>query len=325
MKKIFALVLAVAMLCTVAFAAAETKAPGAKISLNTETAFTWTAELEDDDTLYIKSYTFKKGKDLVEKVALKSDGSALEITLKKDPMATASKVNLAVEAEKIVLGVKGSANTGKLTAGFEYIVTNEYNDKFAKGAEPGDEVWATADAIDYVYKIDKDVAYVTLKLATADGFEVAGRAYAKDTFNFANDATLDNAVWIALADTEVDVTSVVNFKNAPTFKGKATITFYGVDEDAAIYEVVDKKIVASDAKYDATTGIWSLKTAKLGTYFVTDEALPASVVGGAPAVDTPAVDTPATNPATGANDVVGVATALAVVSLVAAAAVSLKK
>jgi len=33
MKKIFALVLAVAMLCTVAFAAAETKAPGAKISL----------------------------------------------------------------------------------------------------------------------------------------------------------------------------------------------------------------------------------------------------------------------------------------------------
>jgi len=238
-------------------------------------------------------------------------------------MATANKANLVVEAEKIVLGVKGSANTGKLTAGFEYIVTNEYNDKFAKGAEPGAEVWATADATDYVYKIDKDVAYVTLKLATADGFEIAGRAYAKDAFNFAHDATLDNAVWIALADTEVDVTSVVNFKNAPTFKGKATITFYGVDEDAAIYEVVDKKIVASDAKYDATTGIWSLKTAKLGTYFVTDEALPASVVGGA-AAETPATPAPS-NPATGANDVVGVATALAVVSLVAAAAVSLKK
>ena len=71
-------------------------------------------------------------------------------------------------------------------------------------------------------------------------------------------------------------------------------------------------------KWDEDEGCYILKTRTLGNYVFSDVALPLDVANNT-------TDTPVTNPDTGANDVVGIATALAAVALVSAAAVSLKK
>ena len=69
-------------------------------------------------------------------------------------------------------------------------------------------------------------------------------------------------------------------------------------------------------KWDEDEGAYVLKTRTLGKYVFSDKPLKVTAT----------TDTPETNnPDTGANDVVGVATALAAVALVSAAAVSLKK
>ena len=72
-------------------------------------------------------------------------------------------------------------------------------------------------------------------------------------------------------------------------------------------------------KWDDDEGCYILKTRILGDYVFSDVKLDIS----ADVAD--AGDTTPTNPDTGANDVVGIATALAAVALVSAAAVSLKK
>ena len=75
---------------------------------------------------------------------------------------------------------------------------------------------------------------------------------------------------------------------------------------------------AGKVKWDEDEGCYILKTRTLGNYVFSDVALPLDAVDNT-------TDTPVTNPDTGANDVVGIATALAAVALVSAAAVSLKK
>ena len=73
-------------------------------------------------------------------------------------------------------------------------------------------------------------------------------------------------------------------------------------------------------KWDDDEGCYILKTRILGDYVFSDVKLDIT----ADAADDTNNGT-VTNPDTGANDVVGIATALAAVALVSAAAVSLKK
>ena len=76
----------------------------------------------------------------------------------------------------------------------------------------------------------------------------------------------------------------------------------------------DGKLVNVNAKWDDDEGCFILKTRTLGGYVFSDKKL-----------NVAAADASTNNPDTGANDVVGIATALAAVALVSAAAVSLKK
>ena len=108
--------------------------------------------------------------------------------------------------------------------------------------------------------------------------------------------------------------------------GKATIEIEA-DEDVYIYtydkngKVTDagfKFVVEKDPRTGAETGTWTLTTNTLGALLITDGPLTASAAGTTEGGTT-------TNPGTGANDVVGVAAALAVVALVSGAAISLKK
>lgn len=105
--------------------------------------------------------------------------------------------------------------------------------------------------------------------------------------------------------------------NKDTFKKEGTL-YIPADEGSFLYEVVDGKLVAvKDAKYDDAKEQFTFKTKTLGNYIVSDKEL---VAADAEGEGTDAE----TNPDTGANDFVGLAVALAVVS-VAGIAVAKRK
>lgn len=106
--------------------------------------------------------------------------------------------------------------------------------------------------------------------------------------------------------------------NKDTFKKEGTLKL-SADEDSFLYELVDGKLVAvKDAKYDSAEGVFTLKTKTLGNYIVSDTELVAAEGEEGEGSDAE------TNPDTGANDFVGLAVALAVVS-VAGIAVAKRK
>ncbi len=104
-----------------------------------------------------------------------------------------------------------------------------------------------------------------------------------------------------------------NFGGEPTFKNAAAFTLQADYADQYyVYTYVDGKLEAQDYEWDSIEGVYTWETKSPASYVISD-------------VELVAAEEETKNPDTGANDVVGVAAALAVVSLVAAGAVSLKK
>ncbi len=152
-------------------------------------------------------------------------------------------------------------------------------------------------------------SYGTANIEFGDVAYASGRVYKDDTvfLKFNEDVNVDLVKKYPDADL-----SFVNFKGAPTFNSNMELEIYA-DEDQYIYEVKDNKIAACSLKWDDEAYAFTGKVRTLGAYVISDTKL---------SIDTTAADG---NPDTGANDVVGIATALAAVALVSAAAVSLKK
>ena len=175
---------------------------------------------------------------------------------------------------------------------------------------------------DTVYEVeesdpDKDgrkQSYGTMEFTVAadDDVDVEVRVYDGDRFYLYNSVEADDDVLKAYADTDADLT-FLDFPGTPTFNATATVRFYK-EEGTHIYNNKDGKLSACNAKWDDDEGCFILKTRTLGSYVFSDKALSVSTSTAAD-----------NNPDTGANDVVGIATALAAVALVSAAAVSLKK
>ena len=120
----------------------------------------------------------------------------------------------------------------------------------------------------------------------------------------------------------------VNFVAKPNLGRNAEIAIQGDYSDQYyLYEVVNGDLEPIDADWNEDDGLFEFTASKLTSYVISDKELvaeadePADDTADEPATD----DTTTQNPDTGANDVVGVAVALAAVSLVAAGAVSLKK
>ena len=149
-------------------------------------------------------------------------------------------------------------------------------------------------------------------------FVVPG-AQTKDLF-----LRLDTDVPEALEDKfpSADITAVLFAGNNKTFKktGELTIPADSIDGKAPfIYNYEDGKLtVCEDAKYDDGKEEFTIKTNKLGNYIISDKELVAADGEGETGTDAE------TNPDTGANDFVGLAVALAVVS-VAGIAVAKRK
>lgn len=123
-------------------------------------------------------------------------------------------------------------------------------------------------------------------------------------------------------DSDIDC---YDFVGTPKFATKVRVIIDG-DSNAYLYEYNKNTgdITAVDAEY--TSDGWSFTTKNLGTYILAEEEYEGGNVKKEEVEDKEPVSAPdKTNPGTGANDMVGVAAALAVVSLVAAGAVAFKK
>lgn len=347
MKKVLALVLAVAMMSTVAFAASETifngydgaahNAPSTPVkdgpfAYGPDDDFSiGSSDLNMDgnkavsdlntDNYSIKKVTYKSGKAYIASIELDDDeGDELTVTFKKDYSVDKSK---AVEAFIELRGKGSDVNVKTVNIKFSTTYGIDVNTVYIDEDGDIDETDLDFDMINKFKpkKVDnKEVGnpYGTLSFDTDDGdTSVEVRVYDGDKFYLAHDYDADKKVLVANADSDAEI-SFLNFNAKPSFNSTATVYFYQVDEDGFVYELTGEgKIKKSAAKWSEDDGCWVLKTRTLGSYVFSDKALTSAA-----AADT--TDN-TTNPDTGANDVVGIATALAVVSLVAAGAVSLKK
>ena len=356
MKKVLALVLAVMMLCTMAFAVVTN--PGA--SDNTSNSKTWlpgeTIKVNDsgiinknpgdqwtpatvksiNSTNYsISNLKYQDGKNLVESVKFNDANDRVDIKLKQDYTKTTTstldmtftlkgkKVGKNAKPDNIDIRIYGSVGYKLeeknllIQPDESVIVTSAVSSQDGKTVSNVNNTSAFATGDGLLWKVGKATGATTdygdLEFTAADGdTDIEVRVYKDDKLYLYNDTDADGDVLKAYADTDADIT-FLNFPGAPTFNATAKVYFYK-EEGSYVYGVKDGKLTEINAKWSDDDGAFVLKTRTLGNYVFSDKKL---------SVAAPSAGS--NNPDTGANDVVGIATALAAVALVSAAAVSLKK
>ncbi len=324
MKKIIALALALIMALSmgvVAFAAATEPtyatvnaegayAPGSLINLGNVNSKEWK----------LKSYDFTSGAyngaNMIESVKV-SKWNTLEVQL-KESYTMAEETAKTVEG-KIVL-VKKTDSKATSTIPVTFTVNNTsavvYGEK--KAADAVDTIGSAADK---VWICDEDSAgYVNVNIGTELKGVVKMEAKEKAYLNLlpygkgqAGEETKDAID--AFCGEDFDGIVEYYIFETKAFKNDVDFRYDAWEEDPHFFYAWDgEKLTAIDAKYDADEDVddYVFTAAVEGAIIVTDEEIVLA-----------AEETK--NPDTGANDVVGVAAALAVVSLVAAGAVSLKK
>ena len=154
-----------------------------------------------------------------------------------------------------------------------------------------------------------------VKAVTSGVLEDEMKIGEKVLFNNVPAYALAKKVTDEASDKDVTLTEIVD-KNVVVPNTVVTISLDGQDEGTKLYMVnADGSLKDLGAKFDANGVL--VATAKItGPVYTADGALTATAAGTTGTT---------TNPGTGANDVVGVAAALAVVALVSGAAISLKK
>ena len=374
MKKVLALVLAVMMMATVAFAAGSMEGdgtvqnpgagsdtagfnvkPGATLKITAKgisevpgspykfadsgyVPNTSDKLLKDiNSTNYtIKSIKYNDGKNMVTGVEFNDKKDQVEIKLAKDFDLTKVKkldMTFTLKGKKagktdapddIDIHIVEDINFGTRTIN---ITSKNETDFDSIG-----DIW-NADAPNnddkYVYEVKKaadGTSWGTLEFETSDDeVEVEVRVYDGDRFYLFNNMDADNDTLKKYADTGAELT-FLNFPGTPTFNSTAKVYFYK-EEGTYIYALKDGQLSpitsanagaagqsAGNVKWDDEVGGYVLNTRTLGSYVFSDKKLNVATTS-----------TGTNNPDTGANDVVGIATALAAVALVSAAAVSLKK
>jgi len=138
-----------------------------------------------------------------------------------------------------------------------------------------------------------------------------------------NDEKMIDAIDEKFGDTDARI-DCYNFGGSPKFTNDAAFKLQADYADQyKVYTWANGKLTKQDYKWDSINGVYTWSTKTPTTYVISDKELTAA--SETSKEETAKETTTTKNPDTGANDVVGVAAALAVVSLAAAAAVSLKK
>ena len=314
MKKIFAIVMAVLVLATVAMAGDFS--PGSKIRFNgkEERWDTGPAKSINNSNYSVSSIKWTQGKDLVSSVTIDDDDEVLVVTLKKDYKTTKDKT---LEGT-VKLRQKSSTNTHTLSINAEigYTVVD-------LAVDANGEINVGDIDEDSIYRIqDNDRGYGTLTFSAGDT-DISVRVYDGEVYYLYSNGDAIKSVLTANNDTDSDI-DFLTFPGSPTFNATATVSFYGVDEDMYIYEVNDNgRLTRSGAKWNEESDTWELRTRTLGSYVFSETALKSPA--GSSADDKTGGSYNENNPDTGASDVTGVASALALTAMFSAAAVSLKK
>ncbi len=369
MKKVLALVLAVMMMATVAFAydvgstsdfggeTAEIVAPGSQIRIYAQYFANADGNIRLSDLLKkgqfssenftVTTKRFDKGSNLVKSVEFNDDKNAIDIKLNDNyDLRAKETINLVIKEIKVTAKKKidndrviaDGPDAGKevvVAKGSKWTYINNEVDfrighvqvsvdiaeDFEVPVEKDSGVWGETDLtlparstnmwsplVKFV-KADGGPAYGDATITFGEAASASGRVYKDDVVYLEYDEDVNVDIVKKYPDADL---SFVTFKGAPTFNSNMELEIYA-DEDTYIYEVKDNKIAPCSLKWDDDAYAFTGKVRTLGAYVVSDTKL---------SVDTTAADG---NPDTGANDVVGIATALAAVALVSAAAVSLKK
>ena len=365
MKKVLALVLAVMMLATVAFAevsnplapdgtnAAAGILPGKDIEINADGILAAPggsdyvfvdSNYKKEDGKALKSLNstnyvitgikYEDGKALVESVKFDDANDKVIVKLKQDYSMTKPKnLNMTFTLKGKKVGkIKPDNIEVRITKTVNYALNEE-----ALVLDGDDHVVVPDEFLETtIYKVKDSGSnnYGTLEFTTKDpDVDVEVRVYKGDKLYLYNTLKANTDLLKKYADEDADIT-FLNFPGEPSFNATATVRFYK-EEGTYIYTLKDGKLAAVTApdanagsagqtagkvKWDEDEGCYILKTRSLAkTYVFSDKALPVD------AADDTTPGGNVTNPDTGANDVVGIATALAAVALVSAAAVSLKK
>ena len=360
MKKVLALVLAVIMVCTMAFAAdAVTVVPGSgsnakfgsiKLADKYDATKTYVLELDDEFFKVLDTYLTPAGgtapaRDAknfkVEGVTGAFTSTGFQIPVDNTDRALDDKVDMTISTLKIS-SVKKSNTYAEFTAKDGKLVLSKLVEggvsKSVSGVFTAD-FWS---AYDIGYKTTKLTAGTTFDWNT-EGWYITGSDAIETThvndkitlkvpantafkFTVANgDPSKISASVIPTGVTLPTTVAVDGFKvtaGSLTYKiqGDTNDYYYGVDNNGKLYASGLTFGVTKDVN-GVETGYWTITTTDVRDLVKTDGVIPN--VGGSSA-NTGNTGT-TTNPGTGANDVVGVAAALAVVALVSGAAISLKK
>lgn len=345
MKKVLALVLAVMMLSTMAFASGITIGstsntdvdvsdddnkitisggvflPGDKIYVYKNGSTDDKIKEINSDNYSITKVKYDEGRSLVDDIYFDDDNDQLVIQLADNTNLTATKdleftftlKGKGRDVDDVDVTIDTSVGYGLLSRAYLIYDTDDVRFSNAYSAE-GQMAEKYFYEVKTSSKATDDPAYGDLELTTKDGdVDLVVRVYDGDKLYLYNTVKANKDILKEYADSDAEL-SFLSFPGDTTFNATATLYMYK-DEDSYIYEIKDGKLVESNAKWSEDDGAWILKARTLGSYVFSDVELDV----------TEDVDDTVENPDTGANDVVGIAAALGVVALVSAAAVSLKK
>lgn len=303
--------------------------------------FTTGNSIPDDFNI---SASVKKGGDVV-KATVKKDDMKVEIeAIPNYAWSTTKQADYKVEikfaAKKTShMDTKTLTVTGTVTAGSSWATVSDLKGKTDVEIPYVDTDKNVTTTIVKWSGLTEDVTINFFVDEDRDVYMEFDKLYEQGAVNLYHDAKPDGYKDIQKANIDADL-EFINFPAKPEFDVAGTL-YMGGDSDGFVYEIVSGSadalsvngtyradanltLVKSKATWDDSYGSFALRTNKLGAYVISDRELEVTsfVVGGGSSTDgTGNVE----NPGTGANDMVNVAVALAVVSLAAAGAVAFKR
>lgn len=334
MKKAIALTLALAMaasMSAVALAgddpiAENTYAPGSQISISAD-AFTSSEGSNPTEDLTRSNYTisadWNKGGAMVNTVKIDNDDKEVQINLKENYTIDEAK-DLEGTLSLKSRGSDKTVYTLKLSGETKLMVTNLVVD--VEGVKDADDAEKySADVDNTIYQNDEDTpGYVKFTSGSEMLTVLANMAKNEKLFMHISEEEIEAIAEKYNKDGAASL-YFFDFEGTPSLKNKATLSVEAdYFKEAFVYEYDGSKLREVNAKLNSDEDAYEWTASKLTTIVVSDTKLKADGVvseSGTTGTD----DKADTNPDTGANDIVGTAAALAVVSLIAAGAVALKK
>lgn len=351
MKKMLAAMLAASMLVTMAYAKewdsvpSEVCSPGDTIVLdynqfqNEDDNSSIPSDVEfSSENFTISTKRITKGSDLIESIAFDDGDEVVVITLKDnvgEGITNDDKPNVVI-SELAVKSKKSIREDGHEILG--------RNDTFSYGGGEKIELRVGYEKETYSLMRDSDFELPTIADGTTlyvewegdsygmvtadfDGYAYAyGRAYKGDENIYGFDTDVDTDLFRTYPDADI---MGLNFRVNSSMELEV---YSDYNEDAYIYRYSNGKLTSSNLKWDEDLYAWTGKISSNTSYIISDVRLKSVSSSSESEEDSGSSSSSSSsspiinyNPDTGANDVMGLASALALVSIAAAGALIIRK